>query len=238
MKKSKILMLLPAFLLVGCAKSISKEDAVAKAKEINEYQAAHPVTEFAFELKSVEEYNGEKHEETMSYEFSEDKVYFHIKTQGVDEVFAYKSEEKYYIVNETEKQYYEYASETAKEYFDNAIKSQKENIAQMFAGYAAIDVEGLVSKYSPEGAEGVKVEYSTKGEGQLSIEISYKGEEGGMKGEISAKATWENYYPSEMIYKMEASGAGQSMKEEMSATFKYSVSPSYPNLSSGYTKLN
>ena len=107
MKKSKILMLLPAFLLVGCAKSINKEDAQAKAQQINEYQEQHPVTEFKFEMYSLEQEDSEKEEQRASYEFSEEKVYFHIKAEETD-MYAYKQDSKYYVVNAAAKQYREY----------------------------------------------------------------------------------------------------------------------------------
>ena len=234
MKKSKILMLLPAFLLVGCAKSINKEDATAKAKQINEYQAQHPVTEFKLEMSMSEDENGEKDESKVVYEFSEDKVYFHVNDETND-LYAYKKDSKYYIVNEKEKQYYEYGEE-AKEAFDNSVKGQKASVASMFASYATVDIDGLITHYAP--GVNAEIKYSTKGDGSLIIELSYKGEEAGMKGEMYGKAAWENYYPTELTFKSEASGSGQTMKMEMSAKFEYSVNPSYKDLSSGYTKLN
>ena len=237
MKKSRLLMLLPVFLLVGCAKSINKEEAAAKAKEINEYQAAHPVTEFKFELSSSEDYNGVKEESKVAYEFSEEKVFFHVSSEeGEDktDLYGYKNSDKYYVVNAVAKQYYEFGEE-AKEQFDNAIKGQKQNIQHMFDGYAAVDIDGLLTHYVQ--VEGAEVEYSTKGDGQLSIEVSWKGEAEGMTGTLECKAVWEDYYPAELSFKMEGSGNGQSIKEEMSAKFEYSVSPSYPSLAD-FTKLN
>lgn len=234
MKKSKILMLLPAFLLVGCAKSINKEDAVAKAQQINEYQAQHPVTEFKFEMYSLEQEDNEKEEQRASYEFSEEKVYFHIKAEET-EVYAYKQDSKYYVVNAIAKQYYEYGEE-AKASFDTLITGQKTQISQMFTGMARVDVEGLLTKYVPMPNANVK--YSTKGDGSLIVEASYKGSEGGATGELSAKVAWDKYYPTEMSVKSTASEEGHSYKMEMSVKFEYSVSPSFVDLSSGYSKIN
>ena len=168
------------------------------------------------------------------YEFSEDKVYFHVNDETND-LYAYKKDSKYYIVNEKEKQYYEYGEE-AKEAFDNSVKGQKASVASMFASYATVDIDGLITQYAP--GVNAEIKYSTKGDGSLIIELSYKGEEAGMKGEMYGKAAWENYYPTELTFKSEASGSGQTMKMEMSAKFEYSVNPSYKDLSSGYTKLN
>lgn len=233
MKKSKILMLLPAFLLVGCAKSINKEDAQAKAQQINEYQEQHPITEFKFEMNSVEQEDGEKEEEKASYEFSEEKVYFHIKAEET-EVYAYKQDSKYYVVNAEAKQYYEFGEE-AKASFDSMIAGQKTQISQMFTGMARADIDGLITKYVP--MPNAEVKYSTKGDGSLILEASYKGEEDGMKGEVSAKVVWDKYYPTEMSFKSNASGEGHSFNMEMSVKFEYSVNPSYVDLSS-YTKIS
>ena len=234
MKKSKILMLLPAFLLVGCAKSINKEDAQAKAKQINEYQEQHPVTEFKFEMHSVEEEGSEKKEETASYEFSEDKVYFHIKAEETD-VYGYKKESKYYVVDAAAKVYYEFGEE-AKATFETMIASQKSEVSMMFTGMARADIDNLVKKYVP--MPNAEVKYSTKGDGSLILEASFKGSEEGMTGEVSAKAVWDKYYPTELTFKSTASGEGHSYKMEMSVKFEYSVNPSFVDLSSGYTKKN
>ena len=234
MNKSKILMLLPAFLLVGCAKSINKEDAQAKAKEINEYQEQHPITEFKFETYSLTQEDDEKEEETSSYEFSEEKVYFHIKAEETD-MYAYKQDSKYYVVNAIAKQYYEFAGEQAKTSFDSMIADQKTEISQMFSGMARADIDGLLTKYIP--APNAEVKYSTKGDGSLIVEASYKGQEGGETGEISAKVVWDKYYPTEMSVKVNSSGEGHSFKSEMSVKFEYSVNPSYVDLSS-YTKIS
>lgn len=234
MKKSKILMLLPAFLLVGCAKSINKEDAQAKAKQINEYQEQHPVTEFKFEMYSLEQEGNEKEEARASYEFSEEKCYFHVKLDKETELYAYKKDSKYYVVDVTEKQYYEFGEE-AKASFDNMIAGQKTQISQMFSGMARADIAGILTKYVP--MPNAEVKYSTKGDGSLILEASYKGSEGGMTGEVSAKVVWDKYYPTEMSFKSNASGEGHSIKMEMSVKFEYSVNPSYVNLSS-YTKIS
>jgi len=227
-------MLLPAFLLVGCAKSINKEDAQAKAKQINEYQEQHPVTEFKFETHYLEQEGDEKEETTASYEFSEEKVYFHIKA-GEADVYAYKQESKYYVVDAVEKQYYEFGEE-AKATFEAQIASQKSEVSAMFTGMARADIDALLTKYVP--APNAEVKYSTKGDGSLILEASYKGSEGGMSGEVSAKAVWDKYYPTEMTVKSTASGEGHSYKMEMTLKFEYSVNPSYVDLSSGYTKAN
>ena len=234
MKKSKILMLLPAFLLVGCAKSINKEDAQAKAKEINEYQEQHPITEFKFETYSLKQEDDEKEEQRASYEFSEEKVYFHIKTED-SEVYAYKQESKYYVVNAEAKQYYEFGEE-AKASFDSMIAGQKTQIAGMFTGMARADIDALLEEYVR--VPDAEVKYSTKGDGSLIVEASYKGSEGGMTGELSAKVVWDKYYPTEMSFKTNSSGEGHSFKMEMSVKFEYSVNPSYVDLSSGYTKVS
>lgn len=234
MKKSRFLMLLPVFLLVGCAKSINKEDAAAKAKAINEYQEAHPITEFKFEMYSLEQEDDNKVEERASYEFSEEKVYFHLKAEERD-VYAYKQDSKYYVVNAAAKQYYEYGEE-AKASFDNLVTGQKTQISQMFSGMARVDIDGLLTQYVR--VPNAEVKYSTKGDGSLIVEASYKGEEGGMSGELSAKVAWDKYYPTEMSVKINSSGEGHTFKSEMSVNFEYSVSPSYVDLSSGYSKLN
>ena len=226
-------MLLPAFLLVGCAKSINKEDAQAKAKQINEYQEQHPVTEFKFEMHSVEQEGDEKEETTASYEFSEEKVYFHIKAQEAD-VYAYKKDSKYYVVDATAKEYVELGEE-AKATFEAQIASQKTEVSAMFTGMARADIDSLLTKYVPMPNADVK--YSTKGDGSLILEASYKGSEGGMTGEVSAKAVWDKYYPTELTFKSTASGEGHSYKMEMSVKFEYSVNPSFVDLSS-YTKKN
>lgn len=226
-------MLLPAFLLVGCAKSINKEDAQAKAKQINEYQEQHPITEFKFEMYSLTQEDDEKEEERASYEFSEEKVYFHIKAEETD-MYAYKQESKYYVVNATEKQYYEFGEE-AKASFDSMIAGQKTQLAGRFAGMARADIDGLLEEYVR--VPNAEVKYSTKGDGSLIVEASYKGSEGGATGEISAKVVWDKYYPTEMSVKINSSGEGHSFKSEMSAKFEYSVNPSFVDLSS-YTKIS
>lgn len=233
MKKSKILMLLPAFLLVGCAKSINKEDAAAKAQQINEYQEQHPITEFKFEMYSLKQEDSEKEEEKASYEFSEEKVYFHVKVEETD-LYAYKKDSKYYVVDAAAKEYREYGEE-AKASFDTMIAGQKTQISQMFTGMARVDIDGLLTKYVP--VPNAEVKYSTKGDGSLIVEASYKGSEGGATGEVSAKVVWDKYYPTEMSVKINSSGEGHSFKSEMSVNFEYSVNPSYVDLSS-YTKVS
>lgn len=228
-------MLLPAFLLVGCAKSINKEDAQVKAKEINEYQEQHPITEFKFEMYSLKQEDEEKKESRASYEFSEEKCYFHVKNEGVMELYAYKQDSKYYVVNAIAKQYYEFEGEQAKTSFDSMIADQKTEISQMFSGMARADIDGLLTKYIP--APNAEVKYSTKGDGSLIVEASYKGQEGGETGEISAKVVWDKYYPTEMAVKINSSGEGHSFKSEMSVNFEYSVNPSFVDLSS-YTKVS
>ena len=226
-------MLLPAFLLVGCAKSINKEDAQAKAKEINEYQEQHPITEFKFETYSLTQEDDEKEEETSSYEFSEEKVYFHIKTEDAH-VYAYKQESKYYVINAEAKQYYEFGEE-AKASFDSMIAGQKTKIASSFSGMARADIDALLTQYVR--VPDAEVKYSTKGDGSLIVEASYNGSEGGATGELSAKVVWDKYYPTEMSVKVNSSGEGHSFKSEMSVKFEYSVNPSYVDLSS-YTKIS
>lgn len=235
MKKSKILMLLPAFLLVGCAKSINKEDAQAKAKQINEYQEQHPITEFKFEMHSLEQEDEEKEESTASYEFSEEKCYFHAKYEDKD-LYAYKKDSKYYVVDAVAKQYSEFEGEEAKASFDYMIAGQKTQIAGRFTGMARVDIDGLLTHYVP--APNADVKYSTKGDGSLIVEASYKGSEGGATGEVSAKVVWDKYYPTEMSVKINSSEEGHSFKSEMSVKFEYSVNPSFVDLSSGYTKAN
>lgn len=227
-------MLLPAFLLVGCAKSINKEDAVAKAQQINEYQAQHPVTEFKFEMYSLQQEDDEKEEQRGSYEFSEEKVYFHVKVEETD-LYAYKKESKYYVVDAVAKTYSEYGEE-AKASFDTLIAGQKTRISQMFAGMARVDIDGLLTQYVR--VPNADVKYSTKGDGSLIVEASYKGSEGGATGELSAKVAWDKYYPTEMSVKINSSGEGHTFKSEMSVKFEYSVNPSFVDLSSGYTKTN
>lgn len=227
-------MLLPAFLLVGCAKSINKEDAQVKAKEINEYQEQHPITEFKFEMNSLTQEDDEKEESTASYEFSEEKCYFHVKAEETD-MYAYKQDSKYYVVNATAKQYYEFGEE-AKDSFDSMIAGQKTEISQRFVGMARADIDGLLKHYVQVPDADVK--YSTKGDGSLIVEASYKGSEGGVTGELSAKVVWDKYYPTEMSVKTNSSGEGHSFKMEMTVKFEYSVNPSYVDLSSGYTKVS
>lgn len=230
MKKSKLLMLLPAFLLVGCAKSLTPEEAQTVAKAINEKRAAEPITEFKMETTySVEVPGEDKEEGTALYEFSEPQYYFHIISDG-EESWAYKSGDKYIAATKEgdTKQYYEYGEE-AKEQFEELIARNKQNAQEAFDQFAVVDFAALKEEYAKTIDADFK--YSSKGDGQLTVELEWSGEAQGAKGSIEMKGVWEDYKPAEFSLNGESSYAGQSTKESMSAKFSYSVSPSYPDLS-------
>ena len=242
MKKSKLLMLLPAFLLVGCAKSLTPEEAQAVAKAINEKRAAEPVEEFSIELYSKYVGMEENEEETEKFEFSAPKVYFHTyESDDSEEHWAYAKDGKYYVVSyekdgeEETKEYYEFGEE-AKAQFESMIAYTKQAVKSEFDAYAVVDIEALKNEY----AKGVdaEVKYSSKGDGQLTAEIEWSGEVEGAKGSIKAKAVYEDYKPAEMSVETESSYMGEKMEMKLSAKFGYSVSPSYPSLDSSWTKLN
>lgn len=234
MKKSKILMLLPAFLLVGCAKELSPEEAGKVIDQINAKRAEEPILEFKLTSSSNE--NGKV--QTSVAEFSESKTYFHVQSSNFER-WAYLKDSKYYVASKSSyegtesKNYWEFA-ESAKADFDEMIQSTKEQISSQLNSFAIIDLKAMKDEF----AEGVDADFkfSSKGDGSLIITLDYEGKVDGADATLSLKGVYEDYKPSEFTMNGQTKGE-PSYSEGLSLKVEYSVNPSYPDLTS-YTKLN
>lgn len=241
MKKSKLLMLLPAFLLVGCAKTLTPEEGKAKAKEIAEKRAAEPLKVFGFEIKSTEKEGDKTDSNTISGELDVEKEYLHMNT-GHDEHWLYKGQDsQYYVVDhenigdaEHESKTYSVYSAELKAAFEAQFAASQSYAGMYVSVYASADLDKIRSEFLPASVT-EEFKYSTKGEGQLTVEFEWSGEIEGVAGSIEMKGEWEDYLPQEFSLKTSAKDGSYSM--EASVKFSYSVTPSYPNLE-GYNKVN
>lgn len=222
-------MLLPAFLLVGCAKSLTAEEATAKMQQIKEKRAAEPLDEWRFEVDDVVKANGTvTHEDHSVYEYSVSKNFFHIST-SYSESWAFAKDDKYYALMKdgTDKSGYEFTGEQ-KDAFESYISGDVASGALQFSLYANCDMSVLLERYIPVANPDLK--YSTKGDGQLTIEYKYTGEIEGAQGTVEFKAVWNDYKPAEITMTASGEQAGIKMESNASVKFAYAVTPAYPNL--------
>jgi len=217
MKKSLILLALPALLLSGCSKEISKEDAKKRAQGIVD----HEVTALEFQKVRIENvsegsYEGSKTgsgKTTDVTEFSSEDKWIHTKTvseskEGEEvnnyesERWIYESEGKYVIAD-----YVKYGGEEQKTYqlfqesdalwavekpiFESAFATAQTSAFAALSGKEYLKM--VISSLDGQDPEGTKldVKYYSTGDGNLSIEgtVVYQDEEvlEGFKGDVTAK---------------------------------------------------
>ena len=222
-------MLLPAFLLVGCAKSLTAEEATAKMQQIKEKRAAEPLDEWKFEIDSVTKTDGVvAHETHVVYEYSLSKNFYHMAASGV-ESWAFAKDDKFYalMAEGSNKEGYEFTGEQKTD-FESYISSQVASGSLKFAVYANCDLPTLLEQYVPVANPDLK--YSTKGDGQLTVEYKYTGEIEGAQGSLEFKAVWNDYKPAEISMSGTGEQAGIKMESSVAIKFAYSITPAYPDL--------
>lgn len=225
-------MLLPAFLLVGCAKQLSSEEAGKKAAEIAQKQteAGSPKV---LKCEQKQTYNGVQHSGVLEMDVENNFYHTNFDT---GEMWLYKgdeAEETWYSVQNTPA-----TSETpaVKAYSKltsaMAITVAKERAVSMAAAPVALfTYTPVISVFEVKDAEGKanEVKYTSTGDGNLKVElkgtISFMGEES--KGEF--KLEWTDYKTSYVYFK------GTSGTQEVEAEYKFSssVTIAKPDLS-GY----
>lgn len=235
MKKSKILMLLPAFLLVGCSSNISSEEASKRAEEITKKQAElGSPKQLKVELKQTDE---GKTEESV-FEFDLDNNFYYLQNAR-EEAWFYKGDEEVETWYQVEHTYASGEEPEGKGYttvtgsFIAPAKAEVEQLAAMPKYYAS--TLPAISEYEAADSEGNKatVKYSSKGEGNLKVEVSGTTKHDGKSCEITAEFEWDNYRAVHYFYKSVIDGVESSTDAKIS----YSVSVHKPNLSE-YTPFN
>lgn len=229
-------MLLPAFLLVGCSKEISAEDAAKRVEEINEKRKAEPLTEIKM---SYTEKRTEGESETAYasvYEKNEGIDFYHVKNEGGYnfEAWGYKEEGKYYAAinsSVTGKVYSEFA-EAEKDDFLEAISDYRSGAEEVIGGFVTINLENLKKSF----AEGCTADfkYSSEGSGHLKVELKGSATLEEVAHEYDLSGEWKDYKPLEF----KCADTTSTKKDELSASFSYSVSVSHPDLAAeGYIKI-
>ena len=215
MKKSLILLALPALLLSGCSKEISKEDAKKRAQEI----ADHEVKLDDFKKVHIEDTDDGSFEGNVNgtakskhvLEYSTEDKWVHSVTESEEkqgeETVTYKSEDwvyqddgKYYVVeylnnNGTEHKGYSVYQESdplwavEKPIFEAAFSAIQ---TSAFAGLTGKEsLKMLISKIDGGSLDGVTfdLKYFSTGEGNLTVEgktVNTDFELYGYKGEVTA----------------------------------------------------
>lgn len=227
-------MLLPAFLLVGCAKEISAEDAAKRVEEINEKRKAEPLTEIKM---SYTEKRTEGESETAYasvYEKNEGIDFYHVKNEGgyAFEAWGYKEEGKYYAaLSSSEGKFYSEFTEAQKDLFLEAIGDYRSGAEEVISGFVTINLDNLKKSF----AEGCTADfkYSSEGSGHLKVELEGSATLEEVAHEYELSGEWKDYKPLEFKCVDKTS----AKKDELSASFSYSVSVSHPDLAAeGYIK--
>ncbi len=227
MKKSKLLMLLPAFVLVGCSGSkLSNEEAKEKAAQIAEKQK---------EL-------GPKKQIRVEYSDGNQSSLYHVDVEA----------QRYYLKTESEETWFYKGSEEEKTYYSVQHTFEKDGEPEVkeyskFTGtYADTMEEVMASAYLtiPETYSEYPVEWenssvevpgakyeqtiSSKGDGHLKVEAEAEVSENGVSYSAKSVLEWEDYY---LVYCLfEESEGTESHKLE--AKISYDAAVSLPDLSS------
>lgn len=216
MKRAKILLLaIPALLLGGCEKEISKEDAKARAKEIEEHEVvASDFAKLTMEMNSSRKGkdDGKDVDDSSSMkvavEVSAKDYFIHMRSESdgtISENWIYVSESKLYTVNyskgEEESKTYTVLETGAEEAFKTLLGTQNKQISEQLSGKSY-----LTNLFNEDGdmsaeLENAKVEakYYSSGEGNLRVEMTVTSTEGEEKvdysvtGTIKASVKFDNY---------------------------------------------
>lgn len=229
-------MLLPAFLLVGCSKEISAEDAAKRVEEINEKRKAEPLTEIKMSYTEKETEGESETVNSSVFEKNEGIDFYHIKTEGsyAMEAWGYKEEGKYYAaINSTMtgKVYSEFA-EAEKDDFLEAISDYLSGGEEAISGFTTINLENLKKSFAKGCTADFK--YSSEGSGHLKVELKGSATLEEVAHEYDLSGEWKDYKPLEF----KCADTTSTKKDELSASFSYSVSVSHPDLAAeGYIKI-
>ncbi len=215
MKKSLILLALPALLLSGCSKEISKEDAKKRAQEIVDHEVKSEDfkkvrIEVVEEKKLEGEVSGfENTKQVREYSTDDKWVHSYVVIDGKEgeqtikreeESWAYQEEGKYYTVervnnNGEEKKTYNVYQETdemwavEKALFDTDFSLIQTLTFGDLTGKEAL--KELIKTINGETLDGLTfdLKYFSSGEGNLTIEgktVDTKFELLGYKGEVTS----------------------------------------------------
>lgn len=229
-------MLLPAFLLVGCSKEISAEDAAKRVQEINEKRAAEPITEVKLAYSRKVTQGEDVQNGTGVFEIKGDVDFFHAKMEDSaypTEAWGFKEGGKYYFARKSSagKIYSEYTEEQ-KAQFVLAISGYKEEADAIIAGFTTVDLANLKEQFAKGCSEDWK--YTSSGSGHLKVELKASGVVGEVSHDYEVSGEWKDYKPHEFI----ANDVTSAKKEEMSASFSYSVTVAHPDLAAeSYVKI-
>lgn len=198
MKKSLILLALPALLLSGCSKEISKEDAKKRAQEIVDHEVKlDDFKKVRVEITSEGTFEGDvngSEKSTNVFEYSVEDNWVHSFTIGEQkqgdqtkkyesESWVYQEEGKYYIVSrdlngETEKKGYYLFQESdgallwtvEKEMFDSYFASIQLSALSNLDGKESL--KQIISALDGQELSGITFDfkYYSTGEGNLTIE--------------------------------------------------------------------
>ena len=228
MKKSLVLLVLPALLLSGCNKEISAADAKARAKEIEEHEVdLSTIDAFKVEASMVQDVQGKyrgqdvtgKNEIKTVYEISTKENFFHVFHSSSDPKEAYESEHWIYLkdsvffdVNrnkddEGESKLYskvEGVESVVTAAFEAARKALVASVIDEATGKSYLaQVENVADDKPEEGAK-YSVKYYSAGEGSLTVEgkVEYEGyTTNNIKfdsGHAEIKYAWDKYLLSEV----------------------------------------
>ena len=229
MKKSIILLALPALALTGCAKTITAAEAKEEAKKIAEHKMTQEeldaITAITVSFVMNSEESGkvdgatfsDKLEMEVQYEVSADKKFVHAKyaqkseskegdkdaevSETFNESWTYVKDGALYVVTHSgeSKKYYVVENDTVTSLFEKSLKSGVEQAVQAAAGTEYL---GIFEESSSETAAEAGVKYEVKYASSGEGNLSVKG-----------KAEYKDYaYPV---------GEGKVVKTSGSATLKY-----------------
>lgn len=237
MKKSIILLALPALALTGCAKTITAAEAKEEAKKIAEHKMTddeiNAIKALTVSISSKDEQSGKyagqegsmSSEDEIVYEISADKSFIHTKVASKSET---KEKDKDAVVNESYSEYWTYVKDNAL-YLVKHARSESEGKKSEEKLYFVLENDKVASEFEASLKKGLKtaVQYAS-GEGYTYIidqSADEKAEEQGAKYEvkytssgegnlsIKGKAEFKDYeYPVSPYKTIKATG---------SATIKY-----------------
>lgn len=252
MKKSLILLALPALLLGGCSGDtvVTEEDAEKAADAIANHERAE-VKAATITMSSRSKYDGKSSSGTAKVEFDLDKSYAHSKSTGdgiASEAWAYLKDEKVYSVSyykgsdgKEVKTYYEIAGEGTADILNGYIEGILAEVVS-YRDYS-ISSKEIKEAVAEAEAQGMSLKFYSNEEGHLRMEMSGSVETEYSKGSGTEVVEFKNYLLSYLkmdtkgsTKKEDGSWVSSEMFLEVEASYS-SVSVSYPNLS-GYTKLN
>lgn len=251
MKKSLILLALPALLLGGCSGDtvVTEEDAERAADAIANHERVE-VKAASISISSRSKYGDKSSSGTAKVEFDLEKSYAHSKSTSeglTSEAWAYKKDEKAYSVSyykgsdgQEVKTYYEFDAEESTSILDGYIQGILAGIVR-YRDYS-ISSQDIKEAVAEAQAEGMELKFYSNEEGHLRMEMSGSFENEYSKGSGKEVVEFKNY----LLSYLKTDSTGKSKQkdgswlsveryQEVEASYS-SVSPSYPSLS-GYTKL-